>query len=184
MVRGQDGSTIRARAVPCNDAGDWGGLTIMHRLVRALAVLVTAFLLFGGLRVQPTFAQSADNGLTGETSYESPTFGYTVEWQDPWYALEDQTSVSETGDTLALFSDEYGARTDVYSFFANGRSVQDFADSYLAFLQEKHADLEVQEDITGTETNPAYLVSFSLDSGSAIDDYFEVQEAGDALVLT
>lgn len=156
----------------------------MHRLVRALAVLVTAMLLFGGLRVQPTFAQSANNGLTGDNSYESPTFGYTVEWQDPWYALEDQTSVSDTGDTLALFSDEYGARTDIYSFFANGRTVQEFADSYLAFLQENHTDVEVQEDVTGTKTNPAYLVSFSLDSGTVIDDYFEVQEAGDALVLT
>ena len=155
----------------------------MHRLVRALGVVVTAFLLFGGLRVQPTFAQSS-NGITGDSSYESPTFGYTVEWQDSWRALEDQTSVAETGDTLALFSDDYGARVDVYSFFANARSVQDFADTYLAFLQDKYADLDVQEDVTGTKTNPAYLVTFSLDSGSVIDSYFEVQEVGDALVLT
>jgi hypothetical protein len=154
----------------------------MHRLFRSLAVLVTAFLLFAGLRVQPTMAQ-ASNGITGANSYESPTYGYTVEWQDPWYALEDQTAVSDTGDTLALFSDDFGARVDVYSFPVNGRSPQDFAAAYLDFLTENNDNVEVQTDSSDSKTAPAYLVSYDLDASNTIDDYFEVQQLDDALIL-
>jgi hypothetical protein len=156
----------------------------MHRLFRTLAVVVTAFLLFAGLRVQPTMAQAQDNGLTGANSYESPTYGYTVEWEDPWYALEDQTTVSDTGDTLALFSDDFGARVDVYSFAANGRTPQDFAASYLDFLKENHDNVVVQTDSSDSKDAPAYLVSYDLDADTTIDDYFEVQQVDDALILT
>jgi hypothetical protein len=155
----------------------------MHRLFRSLAVLVTAFLLFAGLRVQPTMAQAQDNGLTGANSYESPTYGYTVEWQDPWYALDDQTAVADTGDTLALFSDDFGARVDVYSFATNGRTPQDFAAAYLDFLKENNDNVEVQTDSSDSETAPAYLVSYDLDASNTIDDYFEVQQVDDALIL-
>jgi len=155
----------------------------MHRLFRSLAVLVTAFLLFAGLRVQPTMAQAQNNGITGANSYESPTHGYTIEWQDPWYALEDQTTVSDTGDTLALFSDDFGARVDIYSFAINGRTPQDFAAAYLGFLQENHDSVEVQTDSSDSKTSPAYLVSYDLDATNKIDDYFEVQLVDDALIL-
>ena len=155
----------------------------MHRLFRSLAVLVTAFLLFAGLRVQPTMAQAQDNGITGANSYESPTYGYTVEWQDSWRALEDQTAVSDTGDTLALFSDDFGARVDVYSFATNGRTPQDFAAAYLDFLTENNDNVEVQTDSSDSETAPAYLISYDLDASNTIDDYFEVQQVDDALIL-
>src|SRR6476659_7953080 len=148
----------------------------MHRLFRTLAIVVTAFLLFAGLRVQPTMAQAQDNGLNGANSYESPTYGYTVEWEDPWYALEDQTTVSDTGDTLALFSDDFGARVDVYSFAANGRTPQDFAASYLDYLTENNDNVVVQTDSSDSEDAPAYLVSYDLDADTTIDDYFEVQQ--------
>ncbi len=156
----------------------------MHRLFRSLAVLVTAFLLLAGLRVQPTMAQAQDNGLTGANSYESPTYGYVIEWEDPWYALEDQTTVSDTGDTLALFSDDFGARVDVYSFAVNGRTPQDFAASYLDFLKENHDNVVVQTDSSDSKDAPAYLVSYDLDADTTIDDYFEVQQVDDALILT
>src|SRR4051812_37578620 len=132
----------------------------MHRLFRSLAVLVTAFLLFAGLRVQPTMAQAQGNGITGANSYESPTYGYTVEWQDPWRALEDQTAVTETDDSLALLSDDFGARVDVYGFAVNGRTPQDFAAAYLGLLQENNNNVTVQTDSSDSKESPAYLISY------------------------
>ena len=76
----------------------------MHRLFRLAAVFTALFMVMGGLNFQPA-AAAAQDGLTGARSYESPKFGYVVEWTKDWEALEDFTTSGESIDSLRIYSE-------------------------------------------------------------------------------
>ncbi len=80
----------------------------MH-LRRFRARLTAGFLLalvIGGLVASPVgVSAQRDNGLTSDTSYESPEFGYEIEWDDPWVAEDDDTESTRDGDSLSLTSE-------------------------------------------------------------------------------
>src|SRR5688572_5900100 len=43
-----------------------------------------------------------ENGLIGENAYESPSFGYAVEWSDDWSVDPDRVTTGDAGDQLLL----------------------------------------------------------------------------------
>lgn len=46
-----------------------------------------------------------DAGLVSETEYESPQYGFIVEWSEPW-ELDDYYETDEDDETFTVFSDE------------------------------------------------------------------------------
>ena len=71
-------------------AGRWTG-------IRAVLVGLVSF----GLLAGSAGAQD-DTGLVDDFVYESPTYGYELEWDRPWEAIEDETYSDEGVDVLSL----------------------------------------------------------------------------------
>ena len=81
--------------------------------LRALVAGVAAF----GLLAGSAGAQDG-TGLVDDFAYESPTYGYELEWDRPWEAIEDETFSDEGVDVLSLetfggFLNILGATTEV-----------------------------------------------------------------------
>ncbi len=77
--------------------------TISPRLGRMFSVLVLFTLLFS--QTAPVRAQDdAPSGVNGN-AYTSPTYGYSVEWDDEIWSLEDESS--EAGYDFILLQSEY-----------------------------------------------------------------------------
>ncbi len=92
------------------------------------AVVVSLLMAFLAMLV-PTGASATQNdqGLIGETSYQSPQFGYSVTWTEPWDTRDRDVITNPGGfDTITL-------RGDAGTVRISGR-----ADSYdpLTFLQD------------------------------------------------
>jgi hypothetical protein len=157
----------------------------MHRLVRLAAVFTAMFMVFAGMNIQP--AAAAQDGLTGDTSYESPKFGYQVEWTSDWEVIADFTTSGESTDSLRIYNAEYGSWIDIWGFEAQGRDPQGFLDSYVGLLADSdtYANLETTEQDSADPDAVAVMATYELgDNATPIEDYIEVRPVGDALVLT
>lgn len=145
-----------------------------------LLCLVSLCSLFGLARAAtPTAAaQRQDNefiGVDGNT-YESPTYGYTLEWDEDLWTVEDSTSENET-DNLYLRSDDsllllqgladYGGDPDAClddtaGILAKGDGVDDWAP-----LEDRRGD-----PVAGSERGRAWA-AFTLTYTSAEGDEFD-----------
>ncbi len=144
------------------------------RVIGAVLLLVTVVGPFG--RPSPIAAQGGEDRLTGETSYESPLFGYTVEWNDPW-VVESALSVEPAElDTLLLASDEASlavvgsgdrpSPAEALEMFVDGR-------------RETTPDLEVMDQDAEAEipsVTLAYTASSATGGGDgSVREYVEVR---------
>jgi hypothetical protein len=157
----------------------------MHRLFRLAAVFTAIFMIMAGLKVQP--AAAAQDGLTGDTSYESPKFGYSVEWTSDWEVIADFTTSGESTDSLRIYNAEYGSWIDIWGFEAQGREPGPFLESYIGLLtdSDSYANLETTEQDSADPDAVAVMATYELgDNATPIEDYIEVRPVGDALVLT
>jgi hypothetical protein len=78
-------------------------MTLLHGAGRIGTATLLALLL--GLAL-PAARQAAgaqgENGLVGENAYESPSFGYEVEWSEDWSADPERVTTGDAGDQLLL----------------------------------------------------------------------------------
>jgi hypothetical protein len=112
------------------------------RATRLIALACILLALYGaGLR--DTVAQTEqerEDGLVGERRYESPQYGYAVEWQDSWDVFSVMSVPDGNFDTLALTD---GA--SVISFVSTGDRASAAAQIELTVdnLEQSEPDLEV-----------------------------------------
>jgi len=131
----------------------------------------------GGSEETPTAEPSGDT-----TTYESPTFGYTLSYDDTWQVLDDSTTPSESGpvDVLNMFNG---------TSFATFRSVyapDDIAmDAVLDWLEnnlktsESITSVEVREDDNGDPIRSAeddsaiiaFDITWTNDKGDEVESY-------------
>jgi hypothetical protein len=160
---------------------------MIHDTRLLISTLMVISFAFAGIRQgEAAIANVQDNGLTEGNSYVSPTFGYTIEWTDSWDPLPDATIVSDEGDVLGLTSIEHGTRVTVTSTPASATPSQAIADAYLQSLQASHEDLKLIEPTENDawKDAPAYLVTYDLEPGIPVDDYFEARGYGSAMILS
>lgn len=71
----------------------------------ARSMMVAALLIASLAMLAPMGAAQSDRGLIDETSYQSPQFGYSVTWGDPWEARDRDVITNPGGfDTITLRS--------------------------------------------------------------------------------
>jgi hypothetical protein len=125
-------ATIRARAsLPAADTRSWRGADSMstrhHVAIRRLLALAMLLTSLAAIAPAGIAAAQNDRGLIDATSYQSPQFGYTLTWSEPW-AVQDRDVITNPGgfDTITL-------RSDAGTLRVSGR-----ADTYnpLTFLQD------------------------------------------------
>jgi hypothetical protein len=156
----------------------------MHRLFRVTAALVAMFFVISGLRYAPSAAAAQqDPGVTSDTSYESPSFGYEIEWETGWEVQPDGASSDENGDNLSLFSEDYGTAVTITSVAGQGTTPDAFLDNYQGYLEDTYGDLTPSDFESADPDAPALLVTYEI-NGTAIDEYAQVIAYDDALVLT
>src|SRR5688572_28208655 len=78
-------------------------MTLLHGAGRIGTATLLALLLGLALPAarHATVAQG-DNGLIDENHYESPSFGYAVEWSEDWTVDDANATTSDAGDQLRL----------------------------------------------------------------------------------
>lgn len=121
-------------------------------------------------------AQGEEDGLTSETSYESPQFGYSLEWDEAW-TVESVLSVeAATLDTLLLASED--ASLAVVGS-GDRASPADALEMFVTGREETAADLEVidqdpEADIPSATL--AYTASGATGGGDGpVREYVEVR---------
>src|SRR5688500_15924575 len=115
---------------------------------------------------------SAENGLIDDYEYESPSYGYTVEWDDPWAATE-RDAVSEDGiDSLYLNTRDgsvmiFALPTD----YNEEELVEVAAESFVSEGDE----VEILE--SGEAGGNAYvLAEITSEDGETVLAYYEAEE--------
>lgn len=156
----------------------------MQRLFRVTAAFVAGLMMLAGIQVAPAAAAQDAPGLTGPTSYESPTFGYIVEWDKAWEAQADSTTSDNSGDVLYLFNEEIGAGVSITSLMADERGVDAYLDSYRTYLENTYGELTDGGFESADPDAPAFIVSYALESGTEIDNYVQVTMYQDAVIIT
>lgn len=156
----------------------------MQRLFRVTAAFVAGLMLMAGIQISPAAAAQAAPGVTGPNSYESPTFGYEVEWADGWEAQADSTTTDDSGDTLYLFNEEIGAGVSITSLTADDRGADAYLDSYRGYLEETYGDLTDGNFESADPDAPAFIVTYALDSGTEIDNYVQITLYKSAVIIT
>ena len=112
------------------------------RLRRALRGLLLVAALLGPPLGTVRAAQGDDNGLVAETRYESPQFGYVIEWDRDWAADEAQTASDTNGDRLALANPTAGA-TVSFLGYANTVSARASLDFYVTSRGDEHPEAKI-----------------------------------------
>lgn len=159
------------------------------------AALLLMVALFGGAPA-PTLATLAqtdpDEGLVDDTSYESPAFGYTLEWDEEAWTPSSATS-EDRGDQLELEHDLGLLYIDSYA--APGADVTDCIEAEVETATEEdgvtdvaiaeNADGDPIEDATRTYAFGVYTFVFAGDDGASERAvYIECRsiEDGDAIL--
>ncbi|MGI8486697.1 MAG: hypothetical protein ACR2OU_20870 [Thermomicrobiales bacterium] len=156
-----------------------------HRLFAR--VIALAVLLFG---LSPTFASpfvataatsqaSGDNGLTSDTTYESPQFGYAVAWDAPWKTRARNVTSNPGGfDALTLRDGSNNLRL-------TGRSGDDdpatVLDDSIALEMGSATDSEVISESTDSSPMTATL---RVRTNIVLIEIVELPEDGALVVIT
>ena len=119
---------------------------------------------------------AADNGLIDDSTYESPSYGYEVEWGRGWEAQSSET-VSERGfDQLALVTT--GGNL-VVAALTTEYTTEEVVEAYVDGLSEGLDDLEILDQ--GEEDGVAYaMIGGEADSDGPVVTYVEVRELEEA----
>jgi hypothetical protein len=142
--------------------------------LRSAAVGLAAFALLTGVA-----GAADDNGLIDDYSYESPNYGYEVEWDDPWEADPSQTASEPRADDLTLVNED-DAQIWVTSMPTVG-GPEEVVDAYLDAFAQLMSDDEVVE--VGEADGVAYALMTGNDGEADTTMYVEVQEIEDGVVL-
>lgn len=155
----------------------------MHRLFRVTAAFVAMFMLVSGFRFAPSASAQDGAGITSDTTYESPTFGFEVEWDEAWVAQEDSTTSDDSGDLLSLFSEEYGTAVSITAIASNGNTPDVALETFRGYLEETYGNL-VDTDFESADPDyPAFVVTYDL-NGTSIDNYVQTSIYENALIVT
>src|SRR5688500_9073553 len=105
-----------------------------RQIARAAAVGVATLTMLTGAA---DAAGADETGLIDDESYESPTFGYEVEWDRPWDAQPAGTSSEDGYDSLELCHAETclavnGIETDLTPVAAVDLFVEDYESDFLS----------------------------------------------------
>jgi hypothetical protein len=107
-----------------------------RRVVRAAAVGFAALILLTGAA-----GAAGDNGLIDDERYESPSYGYEVEWNSRWDAQSEMTTSEDGADTLALCHAESCLAVNGT---ANGLTPDDLVDLFIeGYEEDLLSDVEV-----------------------------------------
>ena len=125
---------------------------------------------------------SEDIGILDEGEYESPQFGYTVEWDDPWAPFEDLTVSNEDEGYDQLILDTDDARLNIFGSAAGQTTAEQFVESLIQVYEDQVEDFELFDSAASEETGRA-LVGY-LSGSAAVYEYFEVRliDRGDVLL--
>ncbi len=132
----------------------------------------------------PAAAQGDNAGLTSETTYESPSYGYEIAWEDPWTAGTNAATSEDETDTLELTTE--AASLGVIGTRADPTASRPPVTG--ALLDSIREITQVDPDWTIVASDPAgpapSLVIDYEDGGVAVRQYIEVREVadGDAVV--
>jgi hypothetical protein len=124
------------------------GLQGRWNALRALCVALIALGLVTGATGSAE-AADAEKGLISDSKYESPTFGYRVEWGDAWEAEPAATYVDPAYDVLTVTT--WGAILEVFGV-GDGASTDDVLERAIAFGSplEEAACEEIDEEWLST----------------------------------
>jgi hypothetical protein len=115
---------------------------------------------------------SAENGLLDDYEYESPTYGYTVEWDDPWAATE-QDAESEDGID-SLFLNTRDSQVMVLSL-PTDYNEEELVELFSEGLADDGDEVEILEQ--GEAGGNAYAIAeLTLESGGTMIAYYEAEE--------
>jgi len=146
----------------------------LRRIGNRFTVGLLLALLLAGLFAHPSRAAAPrDNGLTSDTSYESPEFNYEIEWDDPWIADESETESSRDSDSLTLTSE--GAFLSILGFEYEGDPAEAVA-VIIGSLEGNTDDFEIVDE-SGDDDVASAEVVFDLD-GTAVSEYIEARPIG------
>jgi outer membrane protein assembly factor BamB len=118
--------------------------------------------------------QSEEDGILSDSEYESPQFGFLVEWDDPWTVQETSTESSDADgyDMLTLDSDM--ARIQFYAIETpSGSTAESFMDALIEVYTEDDPGLEVIDRVSDEELAGA-VVEYEL-NGTLVRDFTEVR---------
>src|SRR5688572_5658757 len=137
--------------------GRWNAL-------RAICVALIALGLVTGA-TGTAGAADPDKGLISDSKYESPTYGYRVEWGDAWEAEPGETYVKPAYDVLTVST--WGANLEIFGV-GDGADPEDVIERTAAFgspIEEADCEeidqewLETWEVVdAGDEDGAAYQV--------------------------
>jgi hypothetical protein len=134
---------------------------------RAALVGLAAF----GLLTSVAGAAGDESGLVDDFAYESPTYGYEIEWDRPW-EVDTQESYSQQGiDTLWL--DSFGGFLQVVGFTTDWTAEQIVEDN-VDNVDEMFDDPEVLAQ--GAGDGVAYSIISGESDGRTLVQYYEVRE--------
>lgn len=94
------------------------GLITRTIVIASVALVLAPWAGGTGIALAQTDEQE-EAGLTSETSYESPEFGFEVEWDDPWEVGDDFPTTERGGpDQLVLYGEPREEMRDQITVFA------------------------------------------------------------------
>jgi hypothetical protein len=149
--------------------------TLLSRTLLALTAVCLLLALGAGRR--PLAAQG--DGLIGDDAYESPNFGYELEWSNDWQVDEESTVSDENGDSLTLLGE--AAYVVVLGVAFEGPA-SDATAAIVGSRQEGGAEVEVLDEGSGDDLAYA-VIGYELD-GTSYGEYVEARtvDSGVAVV--
>ncbi|MCC6705334.1 MAG: hypothetical protein IT334_10690 [Thermomicrobiales bacterium] len=155
----------------------------MQRIFRMTGALVAALMVL--FAAGPVLA-AAQAGVTSATTYESPLYGYEVEWTDDWSVVDGFTNSLETSDQLRIVHDELGIWVDIWGFDTN-RSAESMMTAYEGLLNDSSTYSNVEATPMESSLPEAGVVIFNYefgDDGTPLEELTEFRPIDGAFIVT
>ena len=155
----------------------------MQRLFRLTAAFVAAFMVI--FAAGPILA-SAQAGVTSDTTYESPNFGYEVEWTEDWAVMEDFTFTGDNSDQIRLLNESLGIWVDILGFDTN-RSAESMYDAYFTLLDDSstYENVEVTDVDTTMDDTLAAIYNYDFGTNAVpLEELAEFRMIDGAFIIT
>lgn len=154
--------------------------TISPRMGRVFSVLVVLTLLIS--RTTPARAQDEEPSGVDGNAYTSPTYGYSIEWDDEIWSVEDETS--DAGYDLIFLQSDYSDLSLEGLYFYRGNPDDCLDGEQVGIAEEGDLDeLALATDNDGNEITESgdgyaygiYELPASNDSGADLDNYIYIE---------
>ncbi|MDQ4099159.1 MAG: PQQ-like beta-propeller repeat protein [Chloroflexota bacterium] len=132
-------------------------MTTRSGIARLLALLLIFVVGMATPLAPSAAAQNEEEGLLSDTEYESPQFGYSVEWDEPWTALEDETSSSRSEGTDLLLLESDAANLQVFSTASGTTDAEEYLEITIESFSDTYEDLNVLDQSVSEELAAAVL---------------------------